>query len=138
MKLARFLLIGFVLLVSGSFIGFDTCEDIGSAIRSGDSKQLASYFANTIDLTIINKEDNYSKTQAELIVRDFFSKNPPKSFTMVHKGTSKEGTLYGIGTLTSTKGVNFRTSFYAKKSGEKYFIQELRFETEQEVTPPKQ
>src|SRR5712671_5611400 len=119
-----------VLLVFNSFMGFDTCEDIGGAIRSGDAKQLASYFANTIDLTIINKEDNYSKTQAELIVRDFFSKNPPKSFTMVHKGTSKEGTLYGIGTLTSIKGVNFRTSFYAKQSGEKYFIQELRFETE--------
>ena len=130
MKLVRYVVLGFVLLVSSSFTQLDTCEEIGGAIRSGDSKQLATYFANTIDLTITGREDTYSKTQAELIVRDFFSKNPPKSFTMVHKGTSKEGTLYGIGTLTTTKGAAFRTSFFAKQSGEKYFIQELRFETE--------
>ena len=130
MKLVRFLIIGFVLLAASGFTFFDTCEEIGGAIRAGDSKQLASYFANTIDLTIMGREDNYSKTQAELIVRDFFTKNPPKTFSMVHKGTSKEGMLYGIGTLTTTKGANFRTSFYAKQSGEKYFIQELRFETE--------
>ena len=130
MKLFKYILVGFVLLVSSSFTEFDVCEEIGGAIRAGDSKQLASYFANTIDLTILNREDSYSKTQAELIVRDFFSKNPPKSFTIVHKGTSKEGTLYGIGTLTTTKGANFRTSFFAKQSGDKYFIQELRFETE--------
>ena len=130
MKLARYLLVGFVLIISGSFTQFDVCEEIGSAIGAGDSKQLASYFANTIELTILNREDSYSKTQAELIVRDFFSKNPPKSFSMVHKGTSKEGTLYGIGTLTTAKGAVFRTSFFARQSGEKYLIQELRFETE--------
>ena len=130
MKLVRYLIIGFALLAASSFTAFDPCEEIGGAIRAGDSKQLAAYFANTIDLTIMGREDTYSKTQAELIVRDFFSKNPPKSFTMVHKGTSKEGTLYGIGTLTTTKGAALRTSFFAKQSGEKYFIQELRFETE--------
>ena len=130
MKLANNLVLGFVLLVSSSFWGFDVCDEISGAIRAGDSKQLASHFANTIDLTIMNREDTYSKIQAELIVRDFFSKNPPKSFSMVHKGTSKEGTLYGIGTLTTAKGATFRTSFFAKQSGEKYFIQELRFETE--------
>src|SRR5215212_3634802 len=130
MKLVRCLVIGFVLLVSSSFTEFGGCEEIGSAIRTGDSKQLASYFGNTIDLTIMNREDSYSKTQAELIVRDFFSKNPPKSFSMIHKGTSKEGTLYGIGSLTSTKGTIFRTSFFARQSGEKYLIQELRFEME--------
>jgi len=130
MKLFKYILVGFVLLVSSSFTELEVCDEIGNAIRAGDSKQLASYFANTIDLTILNREDSYSKTQAELIVRDFFTKNPPKSFTVVHKGTSKEGTLYGIGTLVTTKGGAFRTSFFAKQSGEKYFIQELRFETE--------
>lgn len=128
--MVRYFILGLVLLVSSSFVEFDICEDIGGAIRAGDSKELASYFGNTVDLTIMNKEDTYSKTQAELIVRDFFTKNPPKSFSMLHKGSSKEGTLYGIGTLTTTKGAVFRTSFFAKHSGGKYLIQELRFETE--------
>ncbi len=130
MNLVRYFLVCFVLLASSSFSENDICEDIGNAIRAGDSKQLASYFGNTIDLTIMNREDTYSKTQAELIVRDFFSKNPPKTFSILHKGSSKEETLYGIGSLTTTKGAVFRTSYLARQSGKKYLIQELRFETE--------
>lgn len=130
MKVVRYFIVALVLLVSGSLAEPDLCENIGNAIRAGDSKQLASYFNNTIDLTILNREDSYSKTQAELIVRDFFSKNPPKSFSIIHKGSSKEGTLYAIGTLTTTKGAVFRTSYFVRQSGEKHLIQELRFETE--------
>jgi len=129
MKKMKYLL-AIILFISSSFSANDLCEDISKAIGSGDSKGLASYFANTVDLTIANREDNYSKTQAEMIVRDFFSKNPPKTFSIIHKGTSKEGTLYGIGTLTTTKGTTFRTSFFARQSGGKFLIQELRFETE--------
>src|SRR5258705_11882140 len=117
MKLVRYFIICFAVLVSSGFAENDICEEIGSAIRAGDSKQLASYFGNTIDLTIMNREDSYSKTQAELIVRDFFSKNPPKSFSILHKGSSKEGTLYAIGSLATTKGTVFRTSFFTRQSG---------------------
>jgi len=130
MTQVRYFIICFAVLVSSGFTENDICEEIGSAIRGGDSKQLASYFGNTIDLTIMNREDSYSKTQAELIVRDFFSKNPPKSFSIIHKGSSKEGTLYAIGSLVTTKGTVFRTSFFTRQSGGKYLIQELRFETE--------
>jgi hypothetical protein len=129
MKKIKYLL-AIILFISSSFSASDLCEDINKAIGSGDSRQLATYFANTVDLTIANREDNYSKTQAEMIVRDFFLKNPPKTFSIIHKGTSKEGTLYGIGTLTTTKGTTFRTSFFARQSGGKFLIQELRFETE--------
>lgn len=130
MKLSRYLIFSVFLLFLGGFTDIDLCEDISSAIRAGDARQLASHFANTVDLTILKTEDTYSKTQAEQIVRDFFLKNPPKTFSVLHKGSSKEGTLYSIGTLTTTKGVVFRTSFFVRQSGGKYLIQELRFETE--------
>ena len=113
-----------------SFAQPDVCDNISNAIGAGDAKQLASYFGNTVELTIMNREESYSKTQAELIVRDFFAKNPPKSFTILHKGSSKDGTYYAIGNLTTTKGVVFRTSFFTRQSDGKHIIQELRFETE--------
>ena len=108
----------------------DIYDEVATAIRSGDSKQLATYFGSSVDLTVINQEDVYSKAQAELIVKDFFARNPPKSFTLLHKGSSKEGTVYGIGNMLSTNGKNFRTSFFLKMSSGRQLIQELRFETE--------
>src|SRR5258706_15863280 len=80
----------------------DVYEDISRAIRSGDSRQIASLFGSSIDLTLLNQEDVYSKAQAELMIKDFFLKNPPKTFTIVHKGSSKEGTLFAVGNLAST------------------------------------
>ena len=108
----------------------DIYDDVSIAIRSGDAKQLATYFGTSVDLTVVSQEDVYSKAQAELIVKDFFARNPPKSFALLHKGSSKEGTVYGIGNLQSTNGKNFRTSFFLKMSSGRYLIQELRFETE--------
>ena len=119
-----------LLLVSFSVRALDIYDEISNAIRSGDSKQIALYFGTSIDLTLMNQEDVYSKAQAEQIVKDFLSKNAPKSFSILHKGSSKEGTLYAIGSLVTINGKTFRTSFFVKMTSGKYLIRELRFETE--------
>ena len=120
-----------ILMIAGSFVTMaDVYEDISNAIRKGDAKQLESYIGSSIDLTIGSQEAVYSKAQAEQIIRDFFAKNAPKTFTLLHKGSSKEGTMYAIGTLTTVKDKTFRTSFYFKRSANSYVIQELRFEME--------
>ena len=126
-SLKIFLLLFFVAF---STQALDIYDEIANAIRSGDSKQIAVYFGSNVDLTIINQEDVYSKAQAELIIKDFFSKNTPKSFSILHKGSSKEGTLYSIGNLVTLNNKAFRVSFFVKMTSGKYLIQELRFETE--------
>jgi len=118
------------LLFTASTKALDIYDEIANAIRSGDSKQIAMYFGNSIDLTIMNQEDVYSKAQAELIVKDFLYKNSPKTFSILHKGSSKEGTLYAIGNLVTLNGKTFRTSFFVKMGAGKYIIQELRFESQ--------
>ena len=118
------------LLISTSLFALDIYDDIANAIRSGDARQIATFFGNTIDLTIIDQENVYSKAQAELILKDFFTKNPPKSFNILHKGASPEGTQYAIGNLVTSNGKTFRTSFYVKNTNNKYVLQELRIETE--------
>ena len=118
------------LMFTASTKALDIYDEIANAIRSGDSKQIAMYFGNSIDLTIMNQEDVYSKAQAELIVKDFLYKNSPKTFSILHKGSSKEGTLYAIGNLVTLNGKTFRTSFFVKMGAGKYVIQELRFESQ--------
>ena len=105
---------------------YDVFDEVGSAIRSGDSKSISKYFGSTIDLTINSQEEVYSKAQAELILKDFFSKNNPKTFTIIHKGDSKEGASYAIGSLVTSQGNNYRIYFYVKQQGGATIIQELR------------
>lgn len=105
-------------------------DSIASAIKAGDSKALAAYFDNTVEVKIGNKEGAYSKSQAETIVKDFFTKNPPKNFSFKHNGPSGGNNAhYAIGSLVTEKG-NFRTYVYLKKKDNKFFIQELSFENE--------
>jgi hypothetical protein len=126
-KIARL----FVLfLITSSVYGLDVYEDISNAIRSNDARQLSGFFGPTLDLTILNQEDVYSKAQAELILKDFFAKNACKSFTILHKGSSKEGTQYAIGTMVTASGKNYRVSFYLKNTAGKIVLQELRIEND--------
>ena len=100
---------------------------IGNAIKSGNAANVAKYFNSTIDLSTNNNEGSFSKTQSELILKDFFTKNPPTSFAINHNGSSTDGSLYAIGTYVSSTG-SFRTYFLLKKVKNDYLIHKLEFE----------
>ncbi len=124
-----FLYFSFILLSSFT-VDVDVYDDVAGAIRSGNAGQVSNFFASNVDLTILTQENVYSKAQAEVIIRDFFSKNIPKTFTIIHRGTSKDGALYAIGNLETTGGSTFRTYFFVRQANGKSIIQELRFEKE--------
>ena len=124
-KLILFLIFAALSLFSAATI-LDPYEDIANVIRSGDAKSVSKYFFSSVDLTIISREDVYSKAQAEQILKDFFNKNTPRSFSIIHRGESKDGSKYAIGTLTTSNG-NYRTYYYFKVVGGSINIQELRF-----------
>ncbi|MBU0487683.1 MAG: DUF4783 domain-containing protein [Bacteroidetes bacterium] len=105
-------------------------DDISAAIRTGNAKELAKFFNSSIDVSIPGYEGIYSKVQAEQIMKDFFAKQVPKSFTIIHQGASKDGSQYSIGNYTTEKQT-FRTYFLLKKTGEKFLLQQLRFEVEE-------
>ena len=104
--------------------GFD---NIASAIRSGDASSLAKYFEGNVEINIKDAQNSYSKSQAEVVLKNFFSSHSPKSFTVAHQGASPEGSKYFIGNLSTAAGT-YRTYVYAKQSGTNYVIQEIRFE----------
>lgn len=120
-------LIVVVFILFSGIVHADVFDEISAALKTGDSKSLSKFFSNTVDLTIVNQEEVYSKVQAEQILRDFFNKNTPKSFSIIHQGLSKEGARYAIGSLVTSQGITYRTYFFVKQQGNTFFIQELRF-----------
>ena len=120
-----------IMITTGFFMSFvDVYDDISNAINAGNSRQLVTFIGSNIDMTIGSQEAVYSKIQAEQILRDFFNSNPPKSFTLLHKGASKEGNIYMIGSLLTKNGKNYRTSLYFKQSDKNNLLKEIRFEIE--------
>ncbi len=118
-----------LFLVQPIIVGFEIHDEIASAIKSGSGESVAKFFSGNVDLTIIDKEGNYSKQQAGQILKDFFTKHPVKDFRILHRGEAKDGSKYAIGTLSTANG-NFRVYFLVKKQGDKMQMQQLRFENE--------
>ena len=118
-----------ILLAPGIVIAGDILDNIAFTLKTGNASELSKFFDTNIEITILDEEDVYSRAQAEVLIKNFFAKNPPTSFELMHQGSSKEGSKYGIGNLVTAK-TTFRTYIYIKQKGKDYFIQELRFEEE--------
>ena len=106
----------------------ETVKDIGTALKAGSSKELIKFCNQTVEIKINGESSNYSKAQAEVILRDFFSKNAPKDFTYIHRGAS-QGLKYTIGRYTHENGA-YRVVMLIKKIGDKYLIDTLNFSQE--------
>lgn len=115
-------------LILGSFTVSVGIDDIVAALRAGNSAQIAKFFDNTVEITLPDKSNSYSKNQAEVVLRDFFAIHPVKGFEILHKGENA-GSQYCIGVL-NTKTGSFRTTVYMKLKGEKQLLQEIRFENQ--------
>ena len=123
------LLFLFLLFTSENLFFQDVSEDLANAIRTSNTKEISKYFNDKIDLKVVDKEDVYSKAQAEIIIKDFFDKHAVKSFNLAHKSATSNGPSYAIGTLETANG-NFRTYFLFKTIGEKTTVTQFRIELE--------
>ena len=101
-------------------------DDIIAAMKTGNASQVAKFFDNNVEISMPDKSNSYSRSQGELVLKDFFANNVVKSFDVIHKGENA-GSQYCIGTLV-TKGGSFRTTIFMKQKGEQQVLQELRFE----------
>jgi hypothetical protein len=102
-------------------------DEVVNAMKTGNVAAMATYFDNTVEITLPDKGNSYSKSQAELVLKDFFTNNPVKGFTVIHKGENA-GYQYCIGTLI-TKNGNFRTTIQMKQKKDMLVLQDIRFET---------
>ncbi len=103
-------------------------DEIVDAIKTGDFNQLSGYFDAALELTVPQNNGNFSKKQATVIMRHFFSHHPPEDFSIQHEGRTGDGSLHLIGTYKSTHGESYRTLILLKKLNGRYMIKQLQFE----------
>jgi len=126
----RSIILAILFIIAFPLSGQVLPDKISQAIRAGDAKGFSLFFNDNIELVILDKEDIYSRQQAEMIVRDFFSTHKPTGFKLLHQG-GKQATQYAIGSLATSNG-NFRIYFLMKYIDNKPFIHQLRITAENE------
>ena len=100
--------------------------EIEKALKAGDVDSFSIWFSDNIDIDILDASNIYSKNQAKQILKKFFVKYSPKSFTFIHQ-SGKGKMQYGIGLLVAG-GESFRVTIFIQNLGKKYTIPQLRIE----------
>lgn len=124
-KLLGLALICTTILLS-SFTSGKELEGIVGALNSGNAAQLSRYFDSRVDIALPEKSDNYSRTQAEMILRNFFGNCGVKNFEVKFTGESN-GSHYCIGILHTRSG-DYRTKLFMKNKEGKEVVQEIGFQ----------
>lgn len=122
----RFLTIIVVGSLLSSFALLSSIDEVVNAFKTGNVSVIAKFFDNTVEISLPGKSNSYSKSQAEMVLKDFFTTNTVKNFEIIHKGENG-GSQYCIGTLV-TKNGTFRTTIFMKLKADKQFLQEIRLE----------
>ena len=122
----------FSLFCIALFVAFAQNNDCKSSqlltdIESGDIAKLSTYMNGSLELSLLNSDNVYSKSQSKIILEDFFRKNKPNKFETIHE-SEKNNAVFIIGNLHTNKGI-YRVSILLKKDDTANFlIYQLRIE----------
>ena len=115
-----------IAAITSSFVLNTGIGEIISALKAGNAAQMAKYFDASVEITMPDKSNSYSKSQAELVLKEFFDNNGVRGFEVIHQGENA-GSQYCIGTL-QTKNGSYRTTIFMKQKKDAQVLQEIRFE----------
>ncbi len=133
------LIIAFLLITTiCSFISttsprdVEVSERIKGSIKMGNAHDLASHFEKSMEL-VIDTENvafrNVRNGQAELILKNFFNKYPPKEFKYVFQGTASK-VRYCTATYKPASGGSFQVYILMRITEKDYLINTLHFKKE--------
>ena len=114
------------LFSTKSFAQADVIDQVKETIKAGSAKELSNYLNQTIDVTIDNSVQTYSKAQAEFVFRDFFKQHPATEFNIIHQGSSKGGQPFAIGQYKSAADT-YRVFMKIKTVNNKQLVHEISF-----------
>jgi hypothetical protein len=121
-----------IIFSSGSVVAVEPpgiVEDVTAAIKAGNSKDLAKYYGPTVEIILPGSEGTFSKAQAEMIMKDFFTKSAPVSFVVNQKGNSAGGAQFIIGTYKN-KSEKLNVYILMKPVSNQLMIQQMHFEAD--------
>lgn len=99
-------------------------------IAAGNARNLSNFFSKQIDISLDGEKSSYSKSQGEMVIKNFFRKNQPVSFEYIHRGSSKGNMKFVVGRLKSNKSQPFRIQILFKETQSGYLIESLQINKE--------
>jgi hypothetical protein len=109
----KLFVITLISLFSLSFNLKDITDDVANALKQGNSSELVKNFAEKISIKILNQEDLLSKSQAQAVIEDFFSKHKVKSYQTSHTSIVNGNQQFITGSLDTNNG-KFRISILVR------------------------
>lgn len=119
--------IAFIFICISNSLGKDLIAELSGQFRQGNAKEISKYFSPTVNLSILNDNNVYSKVQAEIILESFFKTNSPTGSKIVHRLDSNPNYQYAVIELNTIKGY-FRVSYSIKIIDNQAQIVEIRIE----------
>lgn len=125
MKRMKLLLPVAVLL---AFTVISPIDEVVQAFKSANISQVSKFFDQTVEISMPDQSNSYSRAQAETVLRDFYSLHGIRGFSLLHKGETA-GSEYFIGQYQSKTGA-YRVTVFLNSKDRKLLIQQIRFERE--------
>lgn len=130
-KILLFIFSYFFALFPATLQQKDVVDTLSGHFKTSNSREISEHFSSLIEMNILSEENEYSKAQAELILRDFFSRNRPTSVKIIHRLNSSSNFKFAVLSYQTEKE-KFRISISLMSDGEKFLIKLIRIEYDKE------
>jgi hypothetical protein len=127
MRKIIFLLTPVIVFITMAFKPIAGLDEVIAGLKSGNAQEIGKYIDDNVVISLPDKSDNYSKSQAVMVLKDFFDNNGVTGFDVQFKGENGGG-QYCIGNL-KTKSGTYRTTVLMKSKSGKQVVKEIRFKS---------
>lgn len=107
--------------------GYDVFIPISKYITQGNYDALSTWFADNLDVSVLSRSVDASRSQARQIIKAFFEEHTPRSFIITHTA-GRANMKYVIGDLNAG-GENYRLTIFVICQNDKYKIQQLKIDS---------
>lgn len=102
-------------------------SSIERAFMTNNAEAIVQLGNDKIALNILGKETVYNHSQAQVVLKDFFSKKPCAAFKLIFKGKETGDGCFAIGTFES-KTEDFRVTLHFVKIDAEFKIESIIIE----------
>jgi len=67
----QFFTLSIAVALLSSFVIYAGIDEVIAAMKTGNASSVAKYFDNNVEISMPDKSNSYSKSQAELVLKDF-------------------------------------------------------------------
>ena len=100
---------------------------LDAAFDQNNSQAIVGLAKDKVLVNILGTEGAYSRSQAELVLKDFFTKKPNGSFDFIFKGQESSDGSFAIGNYVSG-GSKYRVTLHFKNVNGTYRIESITIE----------